>query len=128
MIENIWKKIHIYCGNHGDDYSIKMVPHEQSQLLRFGGGSGSIFYACPKYYAENRNPDETACFNRISITELEEMVEYISDQIESPDSVFAEVNLKGLTWKNKHGTRFKIINFSSSRIDVLVYSQKSLRT
>lgn len=127
MIENIWSKVHIYCGNHGENHGIKMVPHEQSQLARFGGGIGSMFYACPKYYPQNREKDEKACYNRISISEMEEMINYISDKIESPDAVFAEVNLKGLTWKNKRGTKFKIITFTHSRIDVLVLSQQSLR-
>ncbi len=124
MIQNIWNKIEIYCGCHGDDHTIKMMPHAAAENMK--GGETSIFYSCPKYYPENRNPAEIACFNRLSIAEYEGMVQQLCSKLENND-VFALVNLSGYTWKNKNGTIFHVLEHTNNHIKVLVVNKKSIR-
>lgn len=122
MILNICSRIHIYCGCH--DKPIKMVPHEGTTVNLFGGGSTSMFYSCPKYYEDNRAEDEKACFNRLSISEYEGMVNEICRQIEENSG---NINLAGYTWKNKQGTKFHVFRDDPRGIDISVESMKAKR-
>jgi hypothetical protein len=122
MIENIWEKISIYCGCH--DKPIKMVPHEGSTYAVWSGGTNSMFYSCPKYYEENRTPDEHACFNRLNLVEYEEAVTHISDIKEQSMTEDSSVNLTGYRWKNKKGTEFQIMTDDKDGIKISVINRK----
>ena len=73
MIKNIWKNVDVVCGNHKDNHKIRLVPTQ---------GKDSMFYACPKYRQENRESDERACPNRITLKDYEAMINHISELIE----------------------------------------------
>ena len=64
-IAEAWKYIKPKCGCHGEN-KIDMVIQE---------GPASLFYACPKYHPENREPGERACNNRLNLIEYQKMVE-----------------------------------------------------
>ena len=56
MIKNLCDMIEIYCGN-GHSELVQMY-------LKSGSDSGKdSFYACPKYYPENRNESEDLIMN-----------------------------------------------------------------
>lgn len=101
MLTGIWKDIEIYCGNEHSEL-IKLEPRQ---------GPLSLFYACPKYYEENRTELEHKCDNRISLNEYEALVEHISDKITDAELNDQILNLKGYCWKNK-GVLYEVIEHS----------------
>ena len=46
MVKNLWKQIEVVCGNHEKDYPVMGLKQ----------GHRSLFYSCPKYYPEARQP------------------------------------------------------------------------
>ena len=122
MIKNIAKKIHIYCGCHGEKDRIMLEPHEPSSP------GMSMFYACPKYYPENREEYEQACANRLSVSDYEKMIVKISDILEEALGKRAVINLRGMQWSNGNGVYFKIVGHDSKSgdIDVFVINKRAL--
>ncbi len=114
------QSIRIFCGNHGDDFSIEMTPHE-------GAEGQDMFYSCPKYYPENRTGNERPCGNRISLNEYNQMVEYISKRIEEADMAYQTLDLTGHKWLSKRGVAYMVIRHSMKHIDILVYNKAAFR-
>ena len=50
MISGMWKNVVLVCGND----------HEIPQEMYVRQTDKDAFYACPKYYPENRDPDEVS--------------------------------------------------------------------
>lgn len=119
MIRNIWGKVRIFCGNHGEDATIKMKGHEGAEDL-------DMFYSCPKYYPENREEGEHPCGNRLSISDYEQCVQHISDMLEQAEENGAVINLTGHRWADKKRTTFCVIRHTPNHIDVLVLNKQAL--
>ncbi len=120
MVKNIWSSIRLFCGNHEDNHSIEMIPHEGADGL-------DMFYSCPKYYPENRSAEERPCGNRINLVEYQAAVEHISEVLEEAQLDGGTVNLRGHKWKNKKGIRFEVINHSMNHIDISFVNERALR-
>lgn len=108
IIKNIWNKVSIYCGYHEE--LIELVPNTRGSTL---------FYSCPKYYSENRSPDEAACANRIKIDDYQGIVEHLSEKIAENDANGIIEDLTGYEWK-KRGIRFRVIKYTDEAIHVSV--------
>lgn len=119
MIKNFWNNIRIFCGNHRENHTIELMPHEGAEGM-------DMFYSCPKYYPESRSEDEKACGNRINLIEYQKMVEYLSDKIEDAEEERKTVNLTGYQWSNKRGITFTVLRHDKEHIDVLVYNKRAL--
>ncbi len=90
MIKNLWKQITIVCGHHPDS-NVEFVVKE-------GVGHQSDFYACPKYYPDNREEGETACLNHVRYEDLECIVIQISDKLEESLANGCQLCLTGKKW------------------------------
>ena len=115
MIKNIRKIIKVYCGND----------HDELQELQLGDGIYQMFFACPRYHIENRDPNERACNNRISIDDYENMVTYISKLIEDAEMNGQVINLKNYKWTKKN-IEFKIIEHTKNSIKVLMKNKVAI--
>ena len=91
MIKNLWKNVKIYCGKHKE--LVELVPNEKGSTL---------FYFCPKYYSMNREPNEKACVNRISMMDYQMIVEHLGDVISMAEQNQEMINLTGYRWKKKN--------------------------
>lgn len=120
MVKNIWSKIKLVCGNHGEDTSIEMIPHDGAEGL-------DLFYSCPKYYPDNRPADERPCGNRINLVEYQAAVEHISDVLEENESMGGSVDLRGHKWTNKKGIQFEVIAHKRDKIVVKCLNTRALR-
>ena len=125
MIANIWKDIHVFCGCHEDP--VELTPHTGSTDYVQGGKENSMFYSCPRYYPENREEGERACFNRLGIGEYEQMVTHISKKLEGDDDEYSAINLTGHKWKSKYGIEFRIIRHTRDHIDVSVVNRRATK-
>ncbi len=120
MITNVWNNIRIFCGNHGEDFSIEMTPHEGADGL-------DMFYSCPKYYPENRTESERPCGNRITINEYKDMVEHLSKMIEDAEIQYQKLDLAGYKWRSKRGVAYMVFRHTKKHIDVLVYNKQAFK-
>lgn len=111
MIRGFWNSVQVICGNHRKE-QIEMTVQE---------GPSSLFYACPKYHPENRTEGERPCFNRLSLSEYENMLSALSDLLMGDDIV----KLQGYRWK-KNGVEFKIDSCSDEKIVVQVLNQRAI--
>ena len=91
MIKNFCDMLEIYCG-HGHSEPIPMYMKE-------GAGYGrDSFYACPKYYPENRTPDERACNNNLTITDYLKMVDFLDKKLSNAELNDEKINLKNFKY------------------------------
>lgn len=118
MIKNLWQNTKICCGNH---------PHEENVVeMNIQDGPSSPFYACPKYYPENRNEMERACANRINFVDFEKFIDHISEFIEEANRNKETPALVGHIWKYKTIT-FEVIEYKYGNIKVKMLNRKALK-
>lgn len=113
MIKNIWKNVDVVCGNHKDNNKIRLVPTQ---------GKDSMFYACPKYRQENRESDERACPNRITLKDYEAMINHVSGLIEENAGF---INLTNHSWNSK-GIEFRVLKHNGDYIRISMLNKKAL--
>lgn len=112
-IKNSWNILKLVCGNHGEDHSI---------ALQIQSGPHSLFYACPKYHAENRSAGEHPCFNRLTLKDYEKILSHISDLMMG-DEVLCLDNYK---WKTKNGIECKVLSCTAEEIVIEVVNRPAL--
>ena len=117
-----FKNMRIFCACHKQPVEMKI--HEGSQYAAFNGQSGSIFYSCPKYYEDAREEGEKPCFNRLSLTEYEMLIEDLSKVFNENSD--AQINLTGYRYKNKKGTDFHVLKQGNGYFDVSVLNNRAL--
>ena len=119
MVKNLWKKIHLYCGNHKDDCSIEMKIHD-------GKDAGNAFYSCPKYYPDNREPGEKACVNHISVNDFEKMLNHIMEILVKGAKDNEEIDLTGYKWKDRY-IDYHVLKYSDECINILCLNKRSIK-
>lgn len=117
MIKNFWKKIILVCGNC----------HDEEIIMQLIQGPSSLFYACPKYYPENRKQGELACPNRINLIDYEKMVDYFSTRLEESLLSGCKENLTNVTWEYKKTIVFKVIKHTDEELKISMYNKKAFR-
>ena len=118
MIKNLCDMIEIYCG-HGHDEPILMYMRDGSD---FGKDS---FYACPKYYPENRNEFERACNNNLTITDYIKMVDYIDKKLTNAELNDEKIVMTNLKFKIGQ-VEYKVFEHTSKKIKVSVLNRKAI--
>lgn len=116
MVKNMWKQIVLVCGCH-----------EEEVIMNIIQGPSSLFYACPKYYPENRENGERACANRINLVDYEKMVDYLSDKIEESLLEGNKEDLTNLNWVYKGVIEFKVLEHKNGMIKVRMKNKKALK-
>ena len=116
MVQNIWNKTQIVCACHGEEYP-KMEPRV---------GSKSVFYACPKYYPENRDPgDRIACMNNIDDVIMEKILEKISEEISEQMQDGQTPFIKNVKFKIRD-VECKVVAQDDNGITVAVKNRRAL--
>lgn len=108
--------IEVYCGNDHDD----------DQKLEIQNGMYQIFYACPKYHIENRNPEERACNNRISVDDYENMITEISRLLEDAETSGQKINLKNYKWTKKN-IEFIVKEHTNDKIKIYMRNKVAIK-
>lgn len=118
MIKNFCDMLEIYCG-HGHSEPIPMYMKE-------GAGYGrDSFYACPKYYPENRAPDERACNNNLTITDYLKMVDFLDKKLSNAELNDEKINLKNFKFKIGQ-VEYTVIDHTSRKIKISVVNRKAI--
>lgn len=118
MIKNLCDLIEVYCDN-GHAEPIAFYMKDGSDMNK------DSFYACPKYYPENRTEHERACNNNLTITDYLKMVDYIDKKITEAELNDEKMNLTN--YKFKIGmVQYRIIEHSEKKIKVAVLNKRAI--
>lgn len=118
MIKNLWKNTHFYCGHR----------HKEPVEMYFKDGvaGNSMFYACPKYYPENREEGERACSNRLNFVDAEGIINKLSDIIEEKEMSGEIFDFTNLKFRYK-AIDVKVLSYSPSKVELEIVNKKALR-
>lgn len=109
----LWSNIHLVCANH---------PQVEMEIAQ---GPVSMFYACRKYYPENRDDDEKPCYNRVSLTDFERMLDYLSEMLLEAERNNEMLNLVGKQWSG-NGIDFCVLVHETDRLVISVLNNKAI--
>lgn len=129
MQSNLWTRIKLVCGNHGGGDIPLMAPHapaESSTSRGLYGIQTSMFYACPKYYPENREEGEPCCRNHISIKEYEGILDHLEKEMGKIEASGGTIDLVGEKWKSKAGVEYKVVRQTRDHIYVSCLNRKAV--
>lgn len=116
MLQNLWKNIvPVCCCNHEET---------PMQLIQ---GPSSLFYACPRYYPDNRAAGEKACPNRINLVDYQKMAEHFSQEIEEGMMNGQKEDLTNEIWNLKKQVDFKVLEHKKGLLKVSIYNKKAFR-
>jgi len=118
IITGSWEDVTLICGgNHTEP--VEMVLQQ---------GPASLFYACPKYHAENRTEGERACNNRLSIENFTKMLEHLHGVIIDAELNDQRIQLANFTWKDRKGTFYKVVSQNMDKLVISVYNKRAVHT
>ena len=116
MIKNLWNTTEVVCGCHG----------EVRPTMTLKTGHRSMFYSCPKYYPEGREPGELACVNHLSTDDFQRVLDKLSSEIEK-NLVFGQsMSLTGLRFTIKT-IDIKVVSHSDDKIVIEVTNKNAIR-
>ena len=112
MLKNLWKDTEFYCSYR----------HEPKKMTIIQGPS-SLFYACPKYYPENRSKDEPACPMRLNLIDAQAILEEFSKMIENDEELGIECNYanKEFTYKM---IKVKVIAIQKENLSLIFITER----
>lgn len=116
MVKNLWKQVLIVCGNHG----------EPENVMSLKTGHRSMFYSCPKYYPEAREPGERACKNHVSVDDFEKILGRLSKEVEELMISGQKPCLKNLKYKVKT-IEVEVMKHSDNCLVLKVLNKKALQ-
>lgn len=110
MITGIWKNVVLVCGNPDHEEEQPMIVREMSLEEEKSrekkhyemGEPDKAFYCCPKYNPDARKGDEHACFNRISVAEMEKALNIVCDKIETDEEENGAAFIKNYKFETKN--------------------------
>ena len=112
MIKNIWAITKVYCGNH--DEPIEM---------QFKSGPQSVFYACPEY--DNKYKGGKACPNRVSYSQVDDLLKKISDIIETHAMEGSDIDLTNYQFTHKM-LQCRVLEHKPTSLKISVINRKAL--
>lgn len=117
MITGTWDDITLVCC-HRHAEPVPMVIQEGKTL----------FYACPKYHPENREPGEPACNNRLSIQDYMKMQEHLHAKIIEAELSDEKLNLTNYEWHDRKGVYYKILSQDNNKLIIQVYNKRAINS
>lgn len=116
MIKNLWKCTNFWCSHR-----------HQPEKMTLIQGPMSLFYACPKYYPENREEDERACTMRLNLVDAEAILEKLSKIIEEDDNNNINADYTNLEFDYK-AIHVTVISYDKTGIiNLNIYNKKAIR-
>ena len=91
--------------------------------LQLKEGPLSLFYACPKYYKDNRKIDEKKCDNRLSLEEYNKAIEHVVNLLSEAENEGSLLNLTNYKWK-KNGIEYKVIKHTDTEIKITILNKR----
>lgn len=118
MIKNLCDLIDVYCDN-GHKEPIHFYMKDGTDMNK------DSFFACPKYYPNNRNSDERACNNNLTITDYLKMVDYIDKTITEAELNDEKTNLTNLQFKIGM-VQYRVKSHTDRKIKIAVLNKRAI--
>ncbi|MBQ3570716.1 MAG: hypothetical protein IJA20_08615 [Methanocorpusculum sp.] len=118
IITGSWEDVTLICGG----------THAEPVEMVLQQGPASLFYACPKYHAENRLEGERACSNRLSIEDYTKMLEHLHGVIIDAELNDQRIQLANFTWRDRKGTVYKVVSQNMDKLVISVYNKRAVHT
>ena len=115
-IVNNWQNIRFVCCRN----------HKTPQEMKLLSSPKAIFYACPKYFPDNRDKDEPACVNSIFMNDAEKAVKKINDMLGSAAMEDNELNLENVKFTIDN-VDYHVIKDDNGKLDISVNNRKVVR-
>ena len=117
MMLKTWNDISVICGNHTGEPAVEMgIYYDETGKMPL--------YVCRKSIMRVGDDKPCLCTNRISIKEMEELVQKINDLIIDPNSPY-KANITGYHWTAK-GIDYEIVSCDGSKIIVSALNKKAM--
>ena len=132
MITGIWKGVTLICGNKCHEDNQEMYVREISleeekardKKVYLRGKPDYAFYCCPKYNPDARSDDENACFNRISVAEMEKAMNAVCDKIEQEEEENGAAFIKNYRFETK-AAEYKVLEARGEQLVLQVLAKKA---
>ena len=102
IISNGWKDTKLFCAN---EHIVEMEMDIEGKAL---------FYRCPN------------CKNKLELKDFERMLTYIHEKIIYEGINGSIINLKNHTWKDRKGSKFKVLAHKGSNIKIGVVNPQAI--
>ncbi len=113
---NSWENIHFLCTHR----------HKTAQPMTIMSSPRAVFYACPKYFPDNREEGEPSCVNAIFLTDAEKAVGAINDRLGKAAVSDEEVNLANYRFTIDN-VDYHVLRDEDGQIDIEVLNRKVVR-
>ena len=114
MITGIWRNLKIMCGNN----------HEEPQEMYVRQTDEDAFYCCPKYLPENRTPDEQPCMNRLSVYEIDKLLDNVAEEIQKEEDENGVAFIKNRRFHSKN-VDYKILEYTDTDMVIEAMNKKA---
>jgi hypothetical protein len=115
-ITGTWDSVKLMCTHR----------HKEPVPMEIKQGPSSLFYACPKYYPQNRDEDERACNNRLNLVDYERMLSHVNGLLRDAELNDEKVNLKSVKWKDAKGTLFEVLSHDGDGLVVSAVNKRAI--
>ena len=134
MITGIWKGVKLICGNPRHEPDQEMFVREMSleeeksrdKKVYLHGKPDYAFYCCPKYDPNMREDDESACFNRVSVAEMEKALDVLSDKIQTDMDENGTAFIKNYRFSTK-AADYKVLEHKGDNLVLQVLNKKAIK-
>lgn len=116
MITNLWNITDFYCSYR----------HDKPVKMGYNNNGLTLFYSCPKYYPENREPGEPACPMRLNMVDAEGILDKFSKIIEEDEDKDIYRNYKNFEFDYK-SIHVKVLKYENDSIHLDIFNRKALR-
>lgn len=120
MYLNTWGRLTLVCGNHGDDYTNKMILKEY-----LGSKHDTVFYACPRFISIYQQKEGRSCNNRLTIKESEKLLNKLMELSQDGPE---EVNLTGYKWTTSNGIEYHVLKHDKTGFTVSVLNRRAIKS
>lgn len=97
-MSNMFDNMSFMCGNNHNPVKMQILKTEKT-----------VFYACPRYFDENREPGEPCCNNALYMNDAENGLSKINSIVAAKMMDNTEFHVKGMR-VTSNGVEYKVLN------------------
>lgn len=112
------REIKFFCLNHKNP-----IP------LQIQVGT-SQFYACPKYFKENRDADERMCVNRMTLIDAGGIIDALCKKMDAIDPITEQMDFSNYIFSyrgSRSKIKVKVIKFTAKEVHLGILNETALK-
>ena len=117
-ISGTWDDIKLVCTNR----------HEIPVDMIIQQGPSSLFFACPKFDANNCEPGEQRCNNRLNLVDHERMIDHLDTMRFEAEMNNEKPILKNHKWDTAKGIQYVVLSHEGDKMVVGMYNKRAINS